>query len=125
MLSDYPNCKIALGIPNGGAYFCPNGSWYYPDGFKTYMLVYAKAMIDTFDNGKYHQNVTCVYHGWYINQIYDYPHSTDTIYPMDGNQNISFDVISNNNFIHPTEQGYRHWGVGYYNKIRAFLAGVL
>ena len=118
LLRDYPNCKIALGIPSPGAFSANLGFNFYPTGFRNAILAYAYAFNSEFDNGVWNSNVTCVYHGWFINPYEDYPHNDITLPSGEKTRRIT-------NFIHPSTIGYQHWGIGYYNKIRSFIAGLL
>jgi lysophospholipase L1-like esterase len=118
LLRDYQNCKIALGIPSAGAFTSNAGYNFYPTGFRNAILAYAYAFNSEFDNGIWNSNVTCVYHGWFTNPYEDYPHNDITLPSGEKTRQIT-------NFIHPSTIGYQHWGIGYYNKIRAFIAGLL
>ena len=115
----FPDCKIALGLPAIGAEQwtnpCMNKKW-----FISSMQKLNKAYIETFDNGKFHPNVTTVAHGLWTDREYSYRYE---------NQAIS-DRISETRYvcldaIHPSDKGYKLWADAYYAKIRAFLNGSL
>ena len=116
LLRDCPNCKIALGLPAFGSVTRNNAS---EDGLIAEMACYSRHMIDAYDNGKYNANITCVAHGAYIDRINGYPHEDITDAQTGRVSRLS------TNTVHPYKQGYFQWGMGYYNKIRAFLSGLL
>ena len=116
LLQACPNCKIALGLPSFGAV---TRHLAQEDGLIASMSEYAKYMVNEFDDGKYNANVTCVCHGAYIDRYNGYP--SDIITDEITGRKIR---ICNNN-VHPKLQGYYQFGVGYYNKIRAFLNGLI
>jgi hypothetical protein len=118
LIQQYPNCKVLIGLPSGGAADFSGGLTMYPSGFKASINIYNKIFKDTFDNGVYSQNVTCVYHGWFIDNEFDYNYGDVTLPSGETFKRY-------HNMIHPSTTGYQHWGVGYYNKIRAILAGLL
>lgn len=111
----FPNCKIGIGLPGPGAdySYTPNNSMAI---FKMSIGTLNLAYINTFDNGAYHQNVTCFHHGIRTNRKYAYPYSESAI-----NDRYSETCHTLSNSIHPSEIGYKAWADGYYNQIRAFL----
>ena len=115
LLRDYPNCKIALGLPSFGAKYSSNNLYAY--GFARSIMLYNKLMVETFDNGIYHSNVTCVPQGLFIDRNNAYPH-TDV--EINGESHRFY-----NDFIHPTNIGLEEFGWAYYAKIRAILNGLL
>lgn len=115
----FPNCKIAIGLPGVGA---PSfvGLQSYSSVFKMAIQKLNRAYIDTFDNGKYHPNVTCVMHGAYIDRYDGYQHEDVPV-----NDYTTRTVRRWTNQVHPLSVGYQQWGRGYYGKLRAFLCGKL
>ena len=115
----FPNCKIAIGLPGVGA---PSfvGLQSYSSVFKMAIQKLNRAYIDTFDNGKYHPNVTCVMHGAYIDRYDGYQHEDVSV-----NDYTTRTVRRWTNQVHPLSVGYQQWGRGYYGKLRAFLCGKL
>ena len=115
----FPNCKIAIGLPGVGA---PSfvGLQSYSSVFKMAIQKLNRAYIDTFDNGKYHPNVTCVMHGAYIDRYDGYQHEDVPV-----NDYTTRTVRRWTNQVHPLSVGYQQWGRGYYGKLRAFLSGKL
>lgn len=111
----FPNCKIAVGLPGTGApvFVTTKTS---ANVFRLAILKLNQAYIDTFDNGKYHPNVTCVMHGAYIDRYDGYQHEDVAV-----NDYTSRTVRRWTNEVHPLSVGYQQWGRGYYGKLRAFL----
>ena len=150
----YPNCKVIVGLPGVGARSFRE-AYSFSSVFKMAILKLNKAYIDTFDNGKYHANVTCVMHGCYIDRENGYQFedvnrndyigdselagylstmSSDVNVPQSVKDAVSY--IANNyvshrktrrclNQVHPLQIGYKQWGRGYYGKLRAVLNGLL
>ena len=119
LLADYPNCKIAIGLPAIGApYFMTAAT--SAKIFRTSMQMLNKAYIDTFDDGKYHANVTTVAHGLWTHRKLSYPHTLSA-----ASSRMTETEMTYSDGIHPTSAGYSQWGDAYYAKIRAFLAGRL
>lgn len=116
----FPNAKFAVGLPGCGAPHFPYCNT-RGDVFKRSIQLLNQAYINTFDNGKYHPNVTCVMHGAYIDRWNTYPYVDEPI------NDITPDVMIRKftNAAHPTNNGYKQWGRGYYGKIRAFLNDLL
>lgn len=124
LIRDFPDCKIALGLPSFGA---ASRRFASIDGAIETSSTYAKYMIEKFDNGKYYKNdrhydITCVCHGAYIDRINGYPLVTGEPIKDEFTGRESY-VYTNT--VHPKKEGYFQFGVGYYNKIRAFLNGSL
>lgn len=115
LLRDYPNCKVAIGLPGAGGLYHP-GTLIFQKKINTLNNYY----IETFDDGKYNPNVTCMAQGINIDrgQCYQYKEVL-SIDRMEGKVTVC------TNLAHPIKQGYQMWGDGFYNKIRAFLAGKL
>lgn len=111
----FPNCKIAVGLPGTGApvFVTTQTS---ASVFRLAILKLNQAYIDTFDNGKYHPNVTCVMHGAYIDRYDGYQHEDVAV-----NDYTTRKVRRWTNEVHPLSIGYQQWGRGYYGKLRAFL----
>lgn len=111
----FPNCKIAIGLPGTGApvFVTTQTS---SNVFRLAILKLNQAYIDTFDNGKYHPNVTCVMHGAYIDRYDGYQHEEVAV-----NDYTTRKVRRWTNEVHPLQVGYQQWGRGYYGKLRAFL----
>lgn len=113
ILQAYPNCKIAIGLPAGGS------------NVKNEMImrrnlsILCKAYIEEFDDGKHHPNVTVVAHGCQMN-----PKSYKTS-NMVSNSVTQESATYYTDGAHPTKEGYYQWGDAYYNKIRAFMSGLL
>lgn len=113
----YPDCKVAIGLPSpGNPYF--SGGYYNPKIFHRNIQKLNRSLIDTFDNGKYHSNVTCVMHGAYIDRYGSFGKSESNV-----SQYSSTKGIVGTNDMHPNVAGYKSFGRGYYAKIRAFMAG--
>lgn len=114
----FPNCKIILGMPAIGA---PCGDKDYDSRlFQRRINLLNRAYVDTFDNGKYHPNVTLVMHGAFIDRYNTYPYA-----------DIANDYVPGvtcrtwTNFLHPTNIGYKQFGRGYYSKLRSVVNGIL
>lgn len=150
----YPNCRVIVGLPGVGARSFRE-AYSFSSVFKMAILKLNKAYIDTFDNGKYHANVTCVMHGCYIDRENGYQFedvnrndyigdselagylstmSSDANVPQSVKDAVSY--IANNyvshrktrrctNQVHPQQVGYKQWGRGYYGKLRAIVNGLL
>lgn len=125
LIADFPNCKVAVGIPPLGASF--NGvakSSYYDK-----LIDECGLYLGLYDNGKYHPNVTCVGQGCWIDRENHYPHTdtTGTITPYDSNALVTSRVFSD--VVHPgiftALPGYKQWGRAVYCKIRSWIAGNL
>lgn len=116
----FPNCKIAIGMPGVGApvFVTTQTS---ASIFRMAIQKLNQAYVDTFDNGKYHANVTCVMHGAYIDRYNSYPFEDAPISDYITNVNVRRWT----NEVHPMSVGYQQWGRGYYGKLRAFLADKL
>jgi hypothetical protein len=115
----YPNCKIALGLPSVGAIVFNGGG--NAELFRSSIIKLNQAYIDTFDNGKYHANVTCFMHGALIDRKNSFPF-TD----VQRSSRLTTETVREyTNSVHPLAVGYKQWADGYYSKIRAFLNGKL
>lgn len=112
---DFPNGKFIVGLPSIGGDISmlltqPNII------FRNSIQRLNKMYIDTFDNGKYHNNVSCVHYGAYIDtklynnwdvEISDYT-------PADK-------VLRSGDNIHPINPGYKQFGRGLYCNVRGIL----
>lgn len=112
----FPNCKVGIGLPGPGADY-----WYVITGneyiFRKSINTLNQLYLSTFDNGAYHENVTCFSHGMMTNQKYAFPYTDTAI--SDRYSEVTSRTLSNN--VHPTQLGYQAWADGYYNMIRGFL----
>lgn len=115
----FPNCKVFIGLIGVGA---PSFGYSNVSAsiFKMAALKLNRAYVDTFDNGNYHPNVTCVMHGAYIDRYNSYPYEDTNI-----SDYVNEKVRRYTNSVHPLPIGYKQWGRGYYGKVRAFLDGKL
>lgn len=119
LTEEYPNCKVAVGIPALTAKLNGVSS----SAKATSLLHIGKNYIDWFDDGKYKSNVTCIGQGCWIDRENDYPSGTKTANPYATNT-IKYFTDS----VHPSlssNQGYKQWGRAVYCKIRAWIAGSL
>ena len=125
LIADYPNCKIAVGIPALGASFNGVSKTTYYD-----RLVNAgKVYLGLYDNGKYKPNVTCVGQGCWIDRENHYPHTDTTSNDTPYDTNVLITSRSFSDTIHPSIftalPGYKQWGRAVYCKIRSWIAGNL
>jgi len=116
LLSDYPNCKIAVGIPALGADYTD-----IPTQKQDILKSAGEIYLDLYDNGKYNENVTCIGHGCWVDRVNDYSWLTTykTTPYSQTNMKMPGDTI------HPMAQGYKQWGRAVYCKIRSWIAGNL
>lgn len=114
LISDYPNCKIAVGIPAYGRK-CTNPLQKEKD-----IRVVSSIYLDKYDNGTYNANITCVGQGCWIDRLNDYPHEE-----IDSTPYSSDKIIRYTDSVHPSTQGYKQWGRAVYCKIRSWIAGNL
>lgn len=117
LIEDYPNCKIAVGLPSIGGDGLITSN---PNAFHYKMKKLIKAYINTFDNGLYNSNVTTVAHGLYINRRLGYSYIEA---PISKRFNETVKVYSEN--IHSNPSGYYCYSDGFYAKIRSWLSGNL
>lgn len=115
LLADYPNCKIAIGILALGKP-CDG----MPTAMERRLRTANVEYLDTFDNGKYHANVTCIGQGCWIDRVNDYPHEDADSTPYSSDKFIRY-----TDGVHPKAQGYKQWGRAVYCKIRSWIAGNL
>lgn len=115
LLADYPNCKIAIGIL---AYGRPCEGM--PTDMERRLRTANVEYLDTFDNGKYHANVTCIGQGCWIDRVNDYQHEEADSTPYSSDKFIRY-----TDGVHPKTQGYKQWGRAVYCKIRSWIAGNL
>lgn len=115
LLDDYPNCKIAIGIL---AYGRPCEGM--PTDMERKLRTANVEYLDTFDNGKYHANVTCIGQGCWIDRVNDYQHEEADSTPYSSDKFIRY-----TDGVHPKTQGYKQWGRAVYCKIRSWIAGNL
>lgn len=115
LLADYPNCKIAIGIL---AYGRPCEGM--PTAMERKLRTANVGYLDTFDNGKYHANVTCIGQGCWIDRVNDYQHEEADSTPYSTDKFIRY-----TDGVHPRTQGYKQWGRAVYCKIRSWIAGNL
>lgn len=115
LLTDYPACKVAVGIPAYGRPYKGNRS-----SMERGIRYEAKNYLDTFDNGRYHANVTCIGQGCWIDRENDYPHEE-----IDSTPYSTAKIIRYTNDVHPLAQGNKQWGRAVYCKIRSWIAGNL
>lgn len=115
----FPNCKVIIGMPAMGA---PGGNASYNARvFRKKINLLNRWYVDTFDNGRYHANVTCVMHGAFIDRKNAYSY-TDIV-PSEYIPSAT--VRQYTDFLHPMAVGYKQFGRGYYSKIRCLLNGLL
>lgn len=116
----FPDCKVVLGLCDIGAFESPNSAQ-NPERFRSNMQRYNRRLIETFDSGVYHPNVTTVLHGAYIDRVEGYPYVDEPI------SDIYPDIKSRKytNMIHPKTEGYKQLGRGMYGKIKAISNGVI
>lgn len=117
LIRDYPNCKIAIGLPSIGADTNMGNS----NLFRYKMKKLIQAYIDTFDNGAYKSNVTTVAHGLFINRREGYPYTNIPI----SNRFSNINTRCYSDFIHSNENGYYCYSDGFYAKIMSWLQGNL
>lgn len=115
LLADYPNCKIAIGILALGRP-CEG----MPTAMERKLRTANVEYLDTFDNGKYHANVTCIGQGCWIDRVNDYQHEEADSTPYSTDKFIRY-----TDGVHPRAQGYKQWGRAVYCKIRSWIAGNL
>lgn len=115
LLADYPNCKIAIGILALGRP-CEG----MPTAMERKLRTANVEYLDTFDNGKYHANVTCIGQGCWIDRVNDYQHEEADSTPYSEDKFIRY-----TDGVHPRAQGYKQWGRAVYCKIRSWIAGNL
>lgn len=111
----YPNCKVGIGLIGPGSdysYLISSSMYTFRKSSNTLNQLY----LSTFDNGAYHENVTCFSHGMMTNRKYAYPYSDKAI-----SDRYSETSRTLTNSIHPSARGYQAWADGYYNMIRGFL----
>ncbi len=111
----YPNCKVGIGLIGPGSdysYLISSSMYTFRKSSNTLNQLY----LETFDNGAYHENVTCFSHGMMTNRKYAYPYSDKAI-----SDRYSETSRTLTNSIHPSARGYQAWADGYYNMIRGFL----
>lgn len=127
LVEDYPDCKVAVGIPAITA--CYEG---VSASEKVVTLrSICKYYLNTFDNGKYKQNVTCIGQGCWIDSVHDYPHGvTTTVNEVTTTNrytpyNNTDEQMRFQDTVHPMKQGYQQWGRAEYCKIRSWVAGNL
>lgn len=120
LVRDYPNCKIAIGIPAKGSARgnVVRGFDYYSFGEK--INFEAELYLRLYDNGNYKPNVTCIAQGIWIDRENDYPYNESNVTPY---SSVKTKVYTDN--WHPKEQGYRQWGRALYCKMRAWISGNL
>ena len=117
----FPNCKIAIGLPApGNPYF--DNAYSSSEIFLRNIQRLDKALLEVFDNGKYHANVTCLAHGAYLDRYGCFGKTSEDVSEYSTN-NLKGYVGTNN--LHPSIDGYKSFGRAYYGKIRAFLNGLL
>ena len=117
LLADYPNCKIAIGLPSVGADLVTKNS----NAFQYKMKKLLAAYIKTFDNGIYHQNVTTVANGLFINRRLGYQSTNKNVSKRFINDNVN--VITD--YIHSNPNGYYCYSDCFYAKIRSWMSGNL
>lgn len=77
-----------------------------------------KYIIDTFDNGIYHPNVTTIGHGLWIDRYNSYPYLNKV-----GSERVGANERVFTDQVHPDIIGYYQWADAFYSKIRKFLTG--
>ena len=117
LLADYPNCKIAIGLPSVGADLITKNSKAYQYKMKKLLAAYIK----TFDNGAYHQNVTTVANGLFINRRLGYQNTNKNVSKRFINDSVN--VITD--YIHSNPNGYYCYSDCFYAKIRSWMSGNL
>ena len=117
LLADYPSCKIAIGLPSVGADLVTKNSKAFQYKMKKLLTAYIK----TFDNGVYHQNVTTVANGLFINRRLGYQSTNKNVSKRFNNNSV--DVITD--YIHSNPNGYYCYSDCFYAKIRSWMAGNL
>lgn len=114
----FPNMKIQLGLIPVGT---PYATTFTGSIFKRNAQLYNRILVEVFDNGKYHPNVTCSLYALSIDGTNNYPKNTEPV----SEYNTGITTIFSTNQIHPTPIGYNQFGRGLYNRFRAFLNGKL
>lgn len=117
LLADFPNCKVGIGLPGIGY---QKDQIFVAQRFKLLIMKLNSLYIDTFDNGKYNPNVTCIMHGAWAD-----PNNSYTMTEQPIGQYIPTDERICLDRIHPDISGYECWGLAYYSKIRAWMQGLL
>lgn len=117
LVRDYPNCKIAIGLPAIGADTNMGNS----NLFRYKMKRLIQAYINTFDNGTYKANVTTVAHGLFINRREGYPYTNIPI----SNRFSDINTRCYSDFIHSNPNGYYCYADAFYAKIMSWLQGNL
>ena len=117
LLSDYPNCKIAIGLPSVGADLVTKNSKAFQYKMKKLLAAYIK----TFDNGVYHQNVTTVANGLFINRRLGYQTTNKNVSKRFINDSVN--VVTD--YIHSNSNGYYCYSDCFYAKIRSWMSGNL
>lgn len=113
----FPNCKVAIGLSAAGPLVHSSAS---EMNYKFGMIKLNKAYIDTFDNGKFNPNVTCVSHGAFVYRKKGYPYTEVQYNPYTEDKFLLY-----RNGVHNNSYGYKMSGYGIYTKLRAFLNGYL
>ena len=111
----FPDCKVGIGLCGPGAdyAFTVNNSMAI---FRRSINTLNLALIKNFDDGAYHENVTCFAHGLRTNRKYAFAYTDSAI-----NDRYSETCRAVTNLVHPTQRGYQAWADGYYCQIRAWL----
>lgn len=117
LLADFPNCKVGIGLPGIGYQM---DEIFKAERFKLLIMKLNSMYIETFDNGKYNPNVTCIMHGAWADPNNSYIMTEQPI-----GQYIPTEERICSDRIHPDISGYECWGLAYYSKIRAWMQGLL
>lgn len=118
LVSEYPDCKVAVGIPALGAKYTD-----ITTSQEDRLRAVAETYLDLYDNGENedYENVTCIGQGCWIDREHDYSFSAAKSTPYSPENNVSI----HGDTIHPLVQGYKQWGRAVYCKIRSWIAGNL
>jgi lysophospholipase L1-like esterase len=114
----FPNCRVAIALPAVGSEATTTNI--NMEIFRRSIQLLNQAYIDTYDDGLYNSNITCLASGLWINRYNSYPFVDEPI-----SDRISATQRVFTNAVHPLEVGYYQFADAYYSKIRTFLSGTL